>query len=450
MNYLSEFEKQKAKRNELIKNSQQIYYLQTKKEKINVDAKKYVVLDVETNGLSSLKDDLLSISIFKPNNNKKYTKFLPLDLNEKIKTTKINGIKKSDLKNAKHLTQEEFNEIIKSFELDKRIILHYGNIDEKFIKNYLKRQKINGFERLTFFNFKKNIISSSFTYVNLSKDNLCKAFRIRGVKKVHSGINDCILEWKLFCKLNNRKIFINGSVLYWYTNEYITPVSYLTNYNNFKYHLPLPKLELDWKKIKTFELSKISRYHNNISGVVIEKIIYDALGVDNKIKKEDFRFLIKNKSKLTRIFEMESEFYEIPIFFEDGLIKTNEQIFQHFINEINETHKILKNDKNLKNVVSYITNNIFNKQKLSSQELVVNKKDSILSLCDLSSKKSILEIKTSSPILLENEKRYFEKFKYQLYYQSNNRKTYLMTIEFADDKIAINFWQIIITAGENN
>ena len=145
---------------------------------------------------------------------------------------------------------------------------------------------------------------------------------------------------------------------------------------------------------------------------------------------------------------MESEFYEIPIFFEDGLIKTNEQIFQHFINEINGTHKILKNDKNLKNVVSYITNNIFNKQKLSSQELVVNKKDSILSLCDLSSEKSILEIKTSSPILLENEKRYFEKFKYQLYYQSNNRKTYLMTIEFANDKIAINFWQIIITAGE--
>ena len=448
MNYLSEFEKQKAKKNELIKNSQQIYYLQTKKEKINVDAKKYVVLDVETNGLSSSKDDLLSISIFKPNNNKKYTKFLPLDLNEKIKTTKINGIKKSDLKNAKHLTQEEFNEIIKSFELDKRIILHYGNIEEKFIKNYLKRQKINGFERLTFFNFKKNIISSSFTDVNLSKDNLCKAFRIRGVKKVHSGINDCILEWKLFCKINNRKIFIDGNVLYWYTNEYITPVSYLTNYTNFKYHIPLPKLELGWKKIRTFELSKIPRYPNNISGEVIEKIIYDALGVDNKIKKEDFQFLIKNKSKLTKIFEMESEFCEIPIFFEDGLIKTNEKIFQHFINEINETHKILKNDKNLKNVVSYIINNIFNKQKLSSQELVVNKKDSILSLCDLSSEKSILEIKTSSPILLENEKRYFEKFKYQLYYQSNNRKTYLMTIEFADDKIAINFWQIIITAGE--
>lgn len=50
---------------------------------------------------------------------------------KKIKTTKINGIKKSDLKNAKHLIQEEFNKIIKSFELDKRIILHYRNIDKK-------------------------------------------------------------------------------------------------------------------------------------------------------------------------------------------------------------------------------------------------------------------------------------------------------------------------------
>ena len=180
--------------------------------------------------------------------------------------------------------------------------------------------------------------------------------------------------------------------------------------------------------------------------IIFEKIIYDALGVDNKIKKEDLQFLIKNKSKLTKIFEMESEFYEIPIFFEDGLIKTNEQIFQDFINEINETHKILKNDKNLKNVVSYITNNIFNKQKLSSQELVVNKKDSVLALCDLSSKNCVLEIKTTSPII--DEKKYFEKLKYQLYYQSNNRNTNLMTIEFVDDKIAINFWQIIITAGE--
>ena len=35
-------------------------------EPCRVDPSKYVVLDVETNGLSSIKHDLLSISIFKP------------------------------------------------------------------------------------------------------------------------------------------------------------------------------------------------------------------------------------------------------------------------------------------------------------------------------------------------------------------------------------------------
>ena len=57
-----------------------------------VDKNKYVVLDVETNGLSSEKHDLLSISIYKPDDNKIYNRFLPLDLNLEIFTTEINGI----------------------------------------------------------------------------------------------------------------------------------------------------------------------------------------------------------------------------------------------------------------------------------------------------------------------------------------------------------------------
>ena len=38
----------------------------------NIDSKKYVVLDVETNGLSSLENDLLSISLYKPDDGKSY------------------------------------------------------------------------------------------------------------------------------------------------------------------------------------------------------------------------------------------------------------------------------------------------------------------------------------------------------------------------------------------
>ena len=243
--------------------------------------------------MSSHKHDLLSISIFKPDDNKKYIKFLPLDLNDDIFTTKINGIKKSNLKNAVHLTQQEFDEIVINFELEKRTILHYGSLDCKFIKNYLKRKNIQGFNKLNFFNFKKNIISSRFTEVDLSKDNICKAFKIKGIKKVHSSINDCILEWQLFCKLNNRKIFVNENVLYWYSSEYITQASYLTTYTNFKHHILVPKIKLDWKKVKTFELPKISRYSTNIPGISIEYLIYHSLNLDNKINIKDLKFLKK-------------------------------------------------------------------------------------------------------------------------------------------------------------
>lgn len=94
---------------------------------------RYVVLDVETNGLSSLRDDLLSISIYKPDDGKMYDRFLPLELAKKVFTTHINGITKNDLKGATPLKQKEVNELIQTFELDKRVILTFGSLDEKFI-----------------------------------------------------------------------------------------------------------------------------------------------------------------------------------------------------------------------------------------------------------------------------------------------------------------------------
>ena len=49
-----------------------------------IDSSKYVVLDVETNGLSSENDDLLSISIYKPDDQKIFNKFLPLEKAKKF------------------------------------------------------------------------------------------------------------------------------------------------------------------------------------------------------------------------------------------------------------------------------------------------------------------------------------------------------------------------------
>ena len=67
---------------------------------VTILIEKYVVLDVETNGLSSLHDDLLSISIYQPDTQKLYNRFLPLELDNDVWTTHINGITKKDLKKA--------------------------------------------------------------------------------------------------------------------------------------------------------------------------------------------------------------------------------------------------------------------------------------------------------------------------------------------------------------
>ena len=89
----------------------------------SIDINKYVVLDVETNGLNSTYDDLLSISIYDPSTNKMYNRFLPLELNKYVFTTDINGITDEMLDNKEHITQEEFDKLIDDFKLHEKIIL---------------------------------------------------------------------------------------------------------------------------------------------------------------------------------------------------------------------------------------------------------------------------------------------------------------------------------------
>lgn len=75
-------------------------------DKISVSPSEYVVLDVETNGLKSKEHDLLSLSIFKPDDNKEFDRLFPLDLNDEVpsRITAINGITDKDLRGLNHLT----------------------------------------------------------------------------------------------------------------------------------------------------------------------------------------------------------------------------------------------------------------------------------------------------------------------------------------------------------
>ena len=393
--------------------------------------KEYVVLDVETNGLSSLNDDLLSISIYKPDENKMYNRFLPLELNEDIYTTHINGITKKDLKGKQPLNQEEINNIIAEFELQNRIILTYGNLDEKFIKNYLKRKKLNGYEVMTFYNFKHDIISSKFSGGIITKDNLCKIYGIDNILEVHSGANDCILEWELFKKMNGKKLFVTESNVFEFNDDYIIPVSYLNTYPNFKYCVfNLPKIEYKSRVVKKFEVSsrKIKKFATNISGMTIEHLINTMLDVE-KIHSE--LILLENKKKLKFIGRLPSPYDDIMVKFNtDGTITATNQKDEKFINEVNKVINILK--KEIQPLIEYISSKLFNNKKIFSQELVIHKEKNILALCDLSNDNTVLEIKTNYNLNIDQ-------FKEQLYYESNGRTCYILQIDWFNIKKGINF-----------
>jgi DNA polymerase III alpha subunit (gram-positive type) len=95
-------------------------------EYMAIISNEYVVLEVETNGLSSVRDDLLYITIYQPDTGKIYNKFLPLELNSDVYTTYINGITKHDLKKATPLTQEDVAPLFWNLDWTKELFWHMG------------------------------------------------------------------------------------------------------------------------------------------------------------------------------------------------------------------------------------------------------------------------------------------------------------------------------------
>ena len=392
--------------------------------------KQYVVLDVETNGLSSRRDDLLSISIYKPDDKKTYERFLPLEKQDRVLTTHINGIYKRQLKNKKPLSQEELDQVIEEFELDKRTILTYGSIDEKFIKNYLFSHHLRGYEKMNFYNFKHDIISSAFSGGNVTKDNLCKLYHIRGVKGVHNGLNDCILEWKLFDRMNGNQLLITDDKVFELNKEYIVPVSLLTYHTNFKYLLPnLPKLVFEENMLFSHTISEegIEYFPNNMNGILIEQML-NHLG---NVEKIDSRvFLFENKSKLKYIGSLPSMYVKIPIAEKaDGSIQVLDDRYKDLEERMNKSNETIR--RNIGPLISFINDNIFKNGNVKSQELVINKEANILALCDWSNQESILEIKAAYTKT--------EKYLYQLYYEAAGRKTYILKTKWEHNPTKITF-----------
>ena len=399
-------------------------------EKVSIDPREYVVFDVETNGLKSKKDDLLSISFYKPDDKKEYSKFLPLELNRKIVTTNINGITDKDLIGATALSQDEFDYIVDEFELEKRTILIYagGNFDKVFLSEYMKRHQISGFDKLRFYNFKRNIISSKYSHGNITKDNLCSIFNIDGVKQVHNSLNDCKLEWKLFERMGGYYYLVTegngGDNVFRLNEDYIIPASLLSSHPNLSRILTeRPYIECQSKVIKSFEIDAkgIEKFPTNFTGMTIEHLINSMLEVD---KQNSLPFLEENKRKLDFIGKIDNGILALPMVFNlDGTVTALHKKDKEVEERLNSTTKKLK--EQIGPLVEYIQNDIFNKERILSQELVVDSKNNILALCDLSTEKAILEIKTNSADSLA--------YKEQFFYEARGRKIYHLKMEWIKD-----------------
>lgn len=397
---------------------------------------KYIVIDVETNGLRKTKDDLLSISIYDPTTGMCYNRFLPLDQQPMILTTFINGIDDKTLDKACHMSQDEVDWIYNYFDLNQRTILSYsggkGLFDLDFVVNYLKRHNISGFNDLKSMNIKQKVPPAPYGCSGrLTKDNLCEIFGIEGVSKTHTSYNDCILEWKLFEILEQKYVFFIEDSLYKYSPDYIIPFSYLFQNEEVlkRANVIIPDVKGRAQEIFRFsypknKLKEIKKFPTNITGITIEHGINTHLNAE---REDNTEFLSKNKSHLQYIGSFGNNLDEIPIMLlDDGMVKAVYKEDQQVVDEVNRvTNTIIEN---IAPVAEFLKTNIFKNSKIRTQEISVTDDGKVMALCDLSDRKNVVEIKTHA---IETHNGFVErKLATQLYYQSQGRNTYVLSLDF--------------------
>ena len=399
---------------------------------------KYLVFDVETNGVRKTNDDLLSLSIYDPTTGICYTRYFPLDLQPLILTEHIHGITDKTLAEATHWTQEEVDWLIDFFHINDRVLLSYsggdGSFDCAFVQNYCKRHGLTGFESVQLENIKDLVPCAPFEFEGqLSKDNLCKLFGIKGVRKKHSSYNDCILEWKLFEKLKPEHLFFINERLYKFSTEYVVPFSYLSACPELVSfagitipHVKGTATELFRLKFPDNLLKTLKKFPTNITGVSIEQGINALIGAE---KQDNSRFLYENKSHLEYVGSLKRNIKEIQITVdENGLLKAVSKKDAKYIQGVNSVTKTILDY--IKPLADYLKSNVFEGDRIMTQELVVSRDRKTLALCDLSDSKNVVEIKTKRVLSPQGDGTIVEDLATQLFLQANGRKTYVLSVLF--------------------
>ena len=335
-----------------------------------------------------------------------------------------------------------------------------GTFDSTFIINYCKRHNLVGFEKLKYENIKSMFPDAGFGFEGqMSKDNLCRLLKINGVQEVHSSMNDCILEWKLFERIKTEQLFFINQHMFKYHEGYVVPVSYLNShpelisYANIKVPYIIGKAKCLYEfALPKKVLREVKKFPTNITGISLENGINSVLNAE---EQDNFEFLAKNKSYLEYVGSLDSRMTEIPVEAQkDGTMKSLDHQYDEYVKEVNEVTKLVTDCLNP--VVDFIKKEIFTTGKIMSQELSVSNDGKVLALCDLSNEDNVLEIKTFS--VSQEDGLISNNLARQLYYESRGRKTFALSIDidrhqnsrgdFITDAVNVRIYQITLEESE--
>ena len=321
--------------------------------------------------------------------------------------------------------------MIYRFDLKNRIILTFSNLDERFVIKYFQRHDLRGIEYFAFYNFKHEIIGSSFSEGNITKDNLCKIYGIDNVENVHSGINDCKLEWLLYKSMNGNRLLITDNKVFEFNEEYFVPASFISSYPNLKYYLPkLPIITYSSRIVFSLPISmeKMIRFPTNFNGMILEHLINSMLHVHTINSMEA---LIENKKRLKYLGTLPSKTDIVPMVFnDDGSMTATRPQDKKLENAINSFVNEMK--KAFEPLIGYIKDEIFSGQTILSQELILHQDHKILALCDLSDETAVLEIKA-------NDFTISQKYADQLFFEANGRKAYILLTDWSHTSKTITY-----------
>lgn len=164
----------------------------------------YVLVDIETTGLSPFADDIIEIGAIKVKNNEiieQYNELINIDRNISPFITNLTGITNEMLKDGR-LPETVFEEFV-NFVGDNIIIGHNVNFDLGFLcnkcKEYLNYNLNNDYIDTLY--LAKRLVPNS---VNYKLGTLAKLFNI-SYKGAHRGLKDVEITYEVYNKLRKLK-----------------------------------------------------------------------------------------------------------------------------------------------------------------------------------------------------------------------------------------------------